>query len=173
MKLGLVINSQDQTEYERSRKLTGISKPSILSGLNSQMLLPVPSCFTIDLMHLLFINLAEFLVPLWRGTPPCDPSDDKNTWDWEILAGDVWVEHGKLVANPTKYFPSYFHRPPRNPAEKISSGYKATEYYLYIFGFGPAFFRTVLPKKYWKNFCKLAHAVNIITQRQISAAQVR
>jgi hypothetical protein len=67
----------------------------------------------------------------------------------------VWIQHGKLVAEATKYFLSSFHWPPRNLVEKISSGYKATEYYLYIFRLGPGFFQTVLPKKYWKIFCKL------------------
>jgi hypothetical protein len=169
----MVIASRNQTDYEHNRKLTGISKPSILSGLSPERALPVPSCFTLDLMHLLFINLGELLVPLWRGTLPCDPSDDKNTWNWAKLTGNTWLEHGKLVAAATKYFPSSFHRPPRNPADKISSGYKATEYFLYLFGLGPALFRIVLPKEYWQHFCKLVHAVRIITQRQISQAQVR
>jgi len=40
------------------------------------MSLPVPRCFSLDLMHLLFINLGELLMPLWRGTLSCDPSDD-------------------------------------------------------------------------------------------------
>jgi len=168
-----VIASRNQTDYEHNRKLTGISKPSILSGLSPERALPVPSCFTLDLMHLLFINLGELLVPLWRGTLSCDSSDDKNTWNWATLTGNTWLEHGKLVADAKKYFPSSFHRPPRNPADKISSGYKATEYFLYLFGLGPALFRTVLPKEYWQHFCKLAHAVRIITQRRISQAQVR
>ena len=168
-----VIASRNQTDHDHNRKLTGISKPSILSGLSPERALPAPSCFTLDLMHLLFINLGELLVPLWRGTLPCDPSDDKNTWNWAKLTGNTWLDHGKLVANATKYFPSSFHRPPRNPAEKISSGYKATEYFLYLFGLGPALFRTMLPKEYWQHFCKLVHAVRIITQRPISQVQVR
>ncbi|KAF8802755.1 hypothetical protein BYT27DRAFT_7226246 [Phlegmacium glaucopus] len=45
-------------------------------------------------------------------------TDDKLTWDWATLTGNTWIEHGKLVA--TKYFPSSFHWPPHNPAEKIS-----------------------------------------------------
>lgn len=171
--LNKVIKSRNQTDYELNRKLTGISKPSILSGLNPAQSLPIPSCFTLDLMHLLFINLGELLIPLWRGALPCDPSDDKSTWDWATLVGNTWPEHGKLVAAATKYFPSSFHRPPRNPAEKISSGYKATEYYLYLFGLGPALFRMVLPLKYWRNFCMLVHGVHIITQRKISRDQVR
>ena len=168
-----LVASQDQTDYERNRKLTGISKPSILEGLLSTRSFPVPSCFTVDLMHLLFINLGELLIPMWRGALKCESTDSKASWDWAVLTGATWTKHGKLVAAATRYFPASFHRPPRNPAEKISSGYKATEYFHYLFGLGPAFFRVVLPQKYWKNFCKLAHGVRIIIQRSITAKQLR
>lgn len=172
-KVAIIISSRDQTEYERNRKLTGISKPSIINGLNPQFTLPVPQCFTVDLMHLLCINLGELLISLWRGGLKCETSDDKLTWDWATLTGDTWQEHGNLVAAATVYFPSSFHRPPRNPAEKLSSGYKATEYFLYVFGLGPAFFRLTLPEKYWKNFCKLVHGVRTIIQRRITKSQLR
>ena len=171
--LNKVVNSKDQADYEHNRKLTGLSKPSILSGLDPKLMLSVPQCFTVDLMHLLFLNLGELLIPLWRGTLRCDPTDDKTTWTWATLTGQTWLDHGKLVALATQYFPSSFHRPPRNPAEKISSGYKATEYFLYLFGLGPAFFRVILPKVYWKNFCRLVHGVRIITQRSITGRQLR
>ena len=132
----------------------------------------MPKCFTVDLMHLLFLNLGDLLISLWRGQLWCDPTDSKENWDWAILVGNVWTEHGKLVAAATKHFPSSFHQPPRDPAEKISSGYKATEYNLYLFGLGPALFRTVLPKKYWKNFCKLVRSVRIIIQQSITGNQI-
>jgi len=171
--LSKIIHATDQNDYEKKRKETGISKPSILSGLVNSLTLPVPLCFSVDLMHLLCLNIGELLIPLWRGQLKCDPSDRKDSWEWAKLVDNVWIEHGKLVANATKYFPSFFHRPPRNPVEKISSGYKATEYYLYIFGLGPGFFRAILPKKYWRNLCKLVHGVRILIQRHITAAQVR
>jgi hypothetical protein len=167
-----VVASRDQADYEQNRKSTGISKPSIISGLDPRFTLPVPQCFTIDLMHLLCINLGELLIPLWRGALKCEASDDKTSWDWAVLTGDTWKEHGKLVASATPYFPASFHHTPQNPAEKISSGYKATEYYLYIFGLGPAFFRVLLPAKYWRNFCKLVHGVRAIIQRQIKCSQL-
>jgi len=63
-----VVSSTDQTDYERNRKETGISKPTILSGLADNLMFPIPRCFPLDLMHLLFINLGELLIPLWRGT---------------------------------------------------------------------------------------------------------
>jgi hypothetical protein len=117
-------------------------------------------------MHLLCLNIGELLIPLWRGQLKCNPSDSKDNWDWAKLVDDTWIEHGKLVAEATRYFP-------RNPAEKISSEYKATKYYLYIFGLGPGFFRAILPRKYWRNLCKLVHGARILIQRHITTVQIR
>ena len=169
--LAKVVTSEDQQTYERNRKLTGISKPSIISGLHSDYTIPVGECFPLDLMHPM-LNTGELFIPIWCGTFRCDPTDNKASWDWATLNGDTWIEHGKLVAAATRYFPSSFHRPPQNPAEKISSGFKATEYYLYLFGLGPGVFRAVLPKKYWRNFCKLVHGFRIIIQQSITGHQV-
>lgn len=171
--LSKVVSSTDQTDYEKNHKETGISKPTILSGLADNLMFPVPHCFPLDLMHLLFINLGELLIPLWRGTLKCDTTDDLKSWEWAKLTGNAWQEHGKLVADATQFFPSSFHRPPRNPAEKISSGYKATEYFHYLFGLEPGFFRAILPAVYWKNFCKLVHGVRVLVQRRISGAKLR
>ena len=154
-----IIASRDQGDHEHNQKDTGLSKPSILSGLNPKLSLPIPKSFTVDLMHLLFLNLGDLLITLWRGQMCCDPMDSKATWDWAVLKNNIWTAHGKLVAEATQYFPSSFHQPPRNPAEKISSGYKATKYYFYLFGLGPTIFWTVLPKKYWRNFYKLVHGI--------------
>ena len=168
-----VVSSRDQNHYEKNRKETGISKPSILSGLVSDLMVPVPRCFPLDLMHLIFINLGELLIPLWRGTMKCDVTDSPLSWEWATLTGDTWLAHGKLVADATPFFPSSFHRPPHNPAEKISSGYKATEYFHYLFGLGPGLFRAVLPSIYWKHFCKLVRGVRILVQRRIVGSQLR
>jgi hypothetical protein len=168
-----VITSRNKDEYESNRKDTGISKPSILLGLVTKMSMPPPDCFTLDLMHLLSINVPELLLLLWRGTMKCDKSDSKETWDWATFHGTEWTQHGQLVAEAQKYFPSSFHRAPRNPAEKLNSGFKATEWHLYVYGLGPGFFRAMLPKRYWVHFCKLVQAVNIVTQRAISMKQIK
>lgn len=168
-----IINSTDQNDYEKNHKLTGLSKPSILSALHQPYMLQVPLCFTVDLMHLFCLNIGELLVPIWCRTFKCKSTNDKSTWDWATLTGETWQTHGKLVVAATQFFPASFHHPPQNPAKKISSGYKATEYYLYLFGLGPAFFRTFLPKKYWKNFCKLVCGVHIIMQRRMTGRQVQ
>ncbi|KAF8235337.1 hypothetical protein L208DRAFT_1358671 [Tricholoma matsutake] len=64
--LAKLITSTDQSDYEKNRKETGISKPSIFSALVEQFTFPVLRYFSLDLMHLLFINLGELLIPLWR-----------------------------------------------------------------------------------------------------------
>ena len=40
-KVAIIVASRDQTNYEKNRKLTGLSKPSILCGLQSSLMLPV------------------------------------------------------------------------------------------------------------------------------------
>lgn len=99
-------------------------------------------------MHLPALNIPDLLLSLWRGTIECDRDDNKNLWDWATLKGDVWKNHGCAVAAATPYLPGSFDRPPRNPAEKINSGYKAWEFLLYIYGLGPGLFYDVLPFKY-------------------------
>ena len=122
--LAKVTASTDQADYERNRKQTGISKPSILSGLVDSLMFPLPQCFALDLMHLLFLNLGELLIPLWRGTINCAPTDDQTTWAWATLTGDLWQTHGQLVANATRFFPSFFHRPPVTQQRRFQVGTK-------------------------------------------------
>lgn len=167
-----VLESKNETEYKRRRKETGISKPSLFSGLPANRMLGIPGCFPADLMHLVSLNLTDLFLSLWRGTLDCDPSDSIATWDWAVLQGDVWKNHGKNVADATPYLPGSFDRPPRNPAEKISSGYKAREFLTYVFILGPGVFLDVLPDKYWSHFCKLVAAIRLLHQRSITPAQL-
>ncbi|EPQ50059.1 hypothetical protein GLOTRDRAFT_51086 [Gloeophyllum trabeum ATCC 11539] len=122
-------------------------------------------------MHLPALNIPDLLIPLWRGTLEC-PGEDKRTWEWAVLRGDVWINHGATVASCRPYLPTSFGRAPRNPAEKISSGYKAIKYMNYIYALGPGVFYDVLPLRFWQNFCKLVYGVRIICQRKITSKQV-
>ena len=134
---------------------------------------PVPCCFPLDLMHLIFLNLGKLLIPLWQGTIKCEATDSLSSWEWATLTGDLWQAHGQLVADMTPFFPSSFHRPPRNPVEKISSGYKAIEYFHYLFGLGPGFVLAVFPSKYWKNFYKLVRGIRIIINQSIMGSELQ
>ncbi|KAF9555548.1 hypothetical protein CPC08DRAFT_753019 [Agrocybe pediades] len=120
----------------------------------------------------LALNIPDLILDLWRGKLDCDPDDDRKTWDWAVLVGEVWEDHGREVAAATPYLPGSFDRPPRNPAEKISSGYKAWEFLTYVYGLGPGLFYKILPHKYWKNFCKLVAGVRLLHQRRIPKEQL-
>lgn len=170
--LAMLLRARNQTNYQNLRHDTGISKPSIFSGFPKDRMLGIPACFGSDLMHLIALNLTELLLGLWQGTLDCDPQDDKTTWTWVCLTGNVWKMHGKRVADATKYLPGSFDQPPRNPAEKISSGYKAWEFLTYVYGLGPGLFYNILPQNYWKNFCKLVRGIRILHQHSISSSQL-
>lgn len=170
--LTYLIASLTNREYEDRRKLTGIVKPSLFSGLPSRRMLAIPGCFAADLMHLIALNITDLLLSLWRGIIKCKAPDDKTTWDWAVLQGEAWQEHGKRVAEMTPYLPGSFDVPPRNPAERISSGYKAWEFLTYIFVLGPGLFYGLLPDHYFQNFCKLVAAVRILHQRVITRADI-
>ncbi|KIY53770.1 hypothetical protein FISHEDRAFT_18296, partial [Fistulina hepatica ATCC 64428] len=129
--LQTVINSPNKTQYEQNRLQTGICKPSIFLGLSQKHMTPVPRLFGGDNMHLPSLNIPDLYIPLWRGTFSCDRTDNKDTWIWAVLKNPAeWKAHGKLVEAATHCIPGSFDRPPRNPAEKISSGYKAWEFLL-------------------------------------------
>jgi Transposase family tnp2 len=152
-----LMSSPNETQYKKRCLETGISKPSIFLSLQEVKTLCVPSCFGLDIMHLLSLNIPALLVNLWWGMLDCDKSDDCTTWDWATLRGNVWEMHGQQVTNATPYLPGSFDHPPCNPAEKISSGYKAWEFLMHLFGLGSRLLYNVLPEKYWKIFCKLVY----------------
>ncbi|KAF8816949.1 hypothetical protein BYT27DRAFT_7247837 [Phlegmacium glaucopus] len=168
----IVLKSRTKAEHQHNRKSTGITRPSIFSAFPEDRVLAVPHCFGGDLMHLISLNIPDLLLDLWRGNLECDPTDDKNTWQWLVLVEDVWKNHGTRVVDTTPYLPGSFDRPPRNPAEKISSGYKAWEFMTYIFGPGPGLLHGILPNKYWKNYCKLVAGVRLLHQHSITKEQL-
>jgi hypothetical protein len=138
-----LLASSNETQFKKRRLETGICKPSLFLGLNPRHKVAVPSCFGSDIMHLESLNIPDLLIPLWRGTFDCDKTDNRSTWAWAVLHGNRWEEHGRNVAAATPYLPGSFDRPPRNPAEKISSGYKAWEFFIYLYGLGPGVFYLV------------------------------
>ena len=54
----------------------------------------------------------------------------------------------------------------------MSSGYKAWEFLMYLYGLGPGVFYGVLPTPYYQNFCDLVYGVRIVNQYNISSAQL-
>jgi hypothetical protein len=77
------------------------------------------------------------------------------------------------VGDTLHYLPSSFEHPPCNIAEKLTSGYKAWEFLLYLYGLGPGLLLDVLPDSYYKNYCKLVYGMRIMNQHRISLSNVR
>ncbi|KAF7761992.1 hypothetical protein Agabi119p4_9984 [Agaricus bisporus var. burnettii] len=152
--------------FNMHRKLTGLTKPSIFSGLYAPAL-GAPGAFPIDTMHLFALNIPELLLHLWRGTLHSDRSDPSSLWPWRVLVGEDWKQHGAKVAALRPYLPYTYTRPPRNPAEKIHSGYKADEFNGYTWGYLPGLLYGLLPEPYYQNFCKLVRIIHLMSQRQI------
>jgi hypothetical protein len=169
--LNKVISSANDAQFEQRRLETGIRKASIFDCLPRG--LKPPTCFPGDLMHQPVINLTALMFDLWCGRKGCRKADPDGVWDWAVLKGVVWKDHGADVANAAKYFPRSFDRTPRNPAEKISSGYKAWEFLLYFYGLGPGLLYGTLPRKYYLHYCKLVVGIRIIYQRRITRPQLQ
>jgi hypothetical protein len=128
-----------------------------------------------DVMHLIALNDPDLLIGLWHASPQLKvyAPDSKASWDWAVLVGPVWDDHGRTIAMAKPYLPSSFGRAPRNLALKINSGYKAWEFMLYLFGLGPALLHSILEHRYWRNYCKFVRSVLLLYQRKISPEHVR
>jgi len=123
--------------------------------------------------HLINLNDPDLLLGLWQGTINSYAPDKKEDWDWVVLVGKVWEAHGRTVAKATQFIPSSFGRAPPNIAEKINSGYKASEYQLYLLGLAPTLLRHILPEKYWVNYCKYVSGTRTFQRWAISPEDLR
>ena len=153
-----LMTAATEANYERLRLETGITHPSIILGLQPNRTLSIPRCLTPDTMHLACLNVTQHHMQIFRNTlkPPFSGSECHFA---VLIEDDVWKSHGALVESARQYIPTSFGRTPRNPAEKINSGYKAWEYNLYFYVLGPAVFRLVLPHYLWTHFCQLIRGI--------------
>ncbi|KAH9851446.1 hypothetical protein C2E23DRAFT_869376 [Lenzites betulinus] len=164
--LKLLLSARNETQYKQLRKVTGLCKPTIMSGLSRT--LPMPLCFPIDLMHLTCLNLPDLFLSLWRGTIQGSTQSDPKGWDCAILADpEVWELHGLHVERARHYLPGFLDRAPRNIAAKLNSGYKAIEFMTWFYNYVPAMLRSLLPEAYWLQFCKLARGIMILYAEDI------
>ncbi len=126
-------------------------------------------------MHLFALNIPELFIALWRGSTgkiKCYPPDNKALWDWAVFTGDTWLEHSNRVESLRAYLPLSYERPPRNPVIKINSGYKASKYLTYFYGYLPFLLLDVLPDIYLCNFYKLVRIVRLFSQNTITRAKI-
>jgi hypothetical protein len=74
-----LLASPSDSQYRARCLATGISKPSIFSGLVSSATLSLPRSASSDIMHLAMLNLLDLFISLWCGTINCTKPDDKST----------------------------------------------------------------------------------------------
>ena len=117
--------------------------------MSTRTTLASPQCFPGDLMHLASLNIPDLFLGLWRDTLECDPGDSKAIWDWAVLQGDKWIEHGKAIVSAIPHLPGSFEDAPRNIVEKVNSGYKAIEFQIWFYLYGPGMLYGALLEKYW------------------------
>ncbi len=174
--LARLIEAPNQKEYERLRLETGLTKPSIFSGLSRTFALP--GCFPLDFMHLAALNLTILFFALWRGTIKGGKKTDPASFPWAVFADvddpdvDYFRDFGREVARASPWLPGSYDRPPRDLSEKINSGYKAQEWETLFYGYGPAMLRRWLPFKYWQHYCMLVRAARLLGLCSITADEL-
>ena len=172
--LHLVLQSTTEKQYKAGRLETGIVRPSICLGFQDSLMVPVPQCFSLDLMHLVSLNIPQHLLSVWRNKGDSKITIDNGPKpDFIVLDDDtIWEQHGATVASTRSFLPESFDHPPRNPAKKINSGYKATEFLLYFWALGPGLFRPILPLHLWVHFCKLVRGIRLLHQHHITREDI-
>jgi hypothetical protein len=76
------------------------------------------------------------------------------------------------IANYLHYLPSLFDCSPHNIAEKLTRGYKAWDFLLYLYGLGPGLLLGILSNVYYTNYCKLIFGMHLMNQHKISLSNV-
>jgi hypothetical protein len=76
------------------------------------------------------------------------------------------------MADALPYLPSSFDCPLHNIAKKLTSGYKAWEFLLYLYGLAPGLLYDLLPPTYYRNFCKLIRGIWLVHQHKIALDDV-
>jgi len=170
--LQTIIAAPNQTQWDKRKTETGLTKPPLILALWPSRSLGVPLCMTTDIMHLAG-NISDLLISLWRGTLDHAVDDDPADWPWAVLSNeDVWRAHGNAVECAGHFLPSSYDRKPRNIAEKINTQYKTWEFQLYIFGLAPILLYGTLPLVYWRNYCKLVRGFQIMCQSTLTKEEL-
>ena len=103
----LAVNTQ--TDFKALCLALGLTKQMIFSGLLCQ-LLPVPSLFTMDIMHLSVLNNPNLFIKLFTGELNVYEPDDKADWDWAIFYCrlSLWNTHSETIMQSVLFIPLSF-----------------------------------------------------------------
>ena len=104
-----LLTATTQADFKTLRLALGLSKPTIFSGLLCQPL-PVPSLFTMDIMHLSVLNDPNLFIKLFTGKLDVYEPDNRADWDWAIFyrRPKLWTAHGETISCLVPFIPSSF-----------------------------------------------------------------
>ncbi|KAK1215025.1 hypothetical protein PQX77_022375 [Marasmius sp. AFHP31] len=171
-RLQLVMDSPNATQYKKRRRETGIRGPSLFSTLPKA--LPCPKLFPADLMHL-YLNLNQLILQLWKGDIEYKGDENPGDWPFAILHDpDMFDSFGLAVERACRYIPTCVEtRIPRNPAKKVNTQYKATEYHMLIFGLCPGLLYGRMPDYLYRHFSQLVSATRVVLRRRKTLEELR
>ncbi|PKC54218.1 hypothetical protein RhiirA1_507582 [Rhizophagus irregularis] len=144
-----------QQAIESLQRNYGIKNQSILYDLPS---IKFPSSFALDIMHLMFENVAKYMVKHWFGVFFKNVGENSNKP--YILNKTIWTEIGNLMHTARKMIPSYLGRPPRNITLYYNS-YKAEEWMAWIIMYSLPLLKDKLPIKYYEGWALFVKAVRL------------
>lgn len=126
-------------------KNTGIIGRSVLLDIEATQF---PICFPVDIMHLFYENIAQYMLKHWMGSFFKDSSLNDQPY---ILSSKQWNEIGREMETVKKSIPADLGRPPRNIALHYN-GYKAEEWSSWVTLYSLPLFKDRLPEIYLKGW---------------------
>lgn len=130
--------------------------------------LDCPRSYPVDLMHVLFENIAPQLISLWKGTYKAEliigTKKAKLRKDYVISAAD-WSVIEEEIHRSNKTTPS--QAVPRVGNIKNKSFWTAETYSYFLMFLGPIVLKDPLPEKYYKHFILLSEITKKLAMLEI------
>ena len=129
-----------------------------------------PSSFPLDIMHLMFENIAEYMFKHWIGRFFNKDHNSENNRPY-VLSITIWNEIGNQMYSARKTIPSYLGRPPRDIVLH-HAGYKAEEWSAWITMYSLPLLKNHLPSKYYEGWALFVKAVRLCKKLHLSNEDV-
>jgi Transposase family tnp2/Domain of unknown function (DUF4218) len=160
----------EDADSEDSKKLTGITRSSILLELRS---LHFPRSFPADIMHLVLQNVAPTLYQLWTQKKlPIDKRSHPNFTPQAYHLGNASInEIGASMVGARKDLPTYLCHTPRR-IDNHHKGFKAAEWEAWVKLFGVPLLDQRLDDSCVDNFRLLSCIYSLSTQLSLRDSEV-
>jgi hypothetical protein len=116
-----------------------------------------PDSFPIDIMHLIYENIASYIFQHWRGNFFKKGLNDQNNGDY-VLSNAQWNEIGNEMHSIRKMIPTYLGRPPRNIV-LYHNGYKAEEWAAWITMYSLPLLKGRMQERHYQGWAYFVKAV--------------